>query len=66
MIVFSSGHGIVDNHAKSYTLPIATNEATIIAKHSMLLLKGMKIEITDYRGVRIIYLKLQDFLEILK
>ena len=46
-----SGHGVCDNHAKSHHLPLATNQSEIIAKHCMLMLRNIKTDVTDYRGV---------------
>lgn len=45
------GHGVCNNIAKSITLPVATNKSDVIAKECLVLLRTMKVDPSDIRGV---------------
>lgn len=45
------GHGICNNFSKSVTLPMATDDAKIVCRETMSLLKQLKAAAEDLRGV---------------
>ena len=47
------GHGICNNLSKSTTLPVATDDARMLGKEAVELLKAMKANAADLRGVRL-------------
>ena len=46
-----TGHGICDYKTKSVSLPMATDNAKLIAKQCITLAKSFSIAPEDYRGV---------------
>ncbi|ESP04544.1 hypothetical protein LOTGIDRAFT_170636 [Lottia gigantea] len=47
------GHGICNSLSRSITLPLATDDASCIAKESLMLLHALKVDVTDLRGIGI-------------
>lgn len=47
-----AGHGICDSLCKSSTLPVATDNADIIAQECCSLLRQIKVDPEDLRGVK--------------
>ena len=48
------GHGVVDNLAKSVTLPMAVSDAKIFHKEVCSMLRALKVKPEDLRGVRLL------------
>lgn len=45
------GHGICNNLSRAVTFPVATDDASFLAKEAIALVKAMKTNVTDLRGV---------------
>ncbi|XP_013397890.1 DNA repair protein REV1 [Lingula anatina] len=54
------GHGVCDNLAKSVTLATVTDEADLIGQESVKLVRQLKIDAEDFRGIGIQVSKLED------
>jgi len=50
--VLFAGHGVCDSLCKSSTLPMATDNADIIAQECCSLLRQIKVDPEDLRGVK--------------